>query len=257
MACCFSRGEAPPRVVVHELKRLHEDLSTKFDPDSNEKALQTLHTIWRVLLAPEPFVRSSELWKTVGFQGKDPVTDVRGGGLLAMECLATFATRHTQGLKAMLRDLHELEHISPESFYPISTTAIMLCSKLCEACGLWAGVRGPIKPEQLEALVHAPAPTDFASDIWCILPEKRHRGGFYELFALLLVDFHVRFVLNTASYMQANQVVKQSLDCLTHRLASIRAEIVESLEVAIPIAAICALVDCAMAAAASSLHHLQ
>ena len=78
--------------------------------------------------------------------------------------------------------------------------------------------------EQLEALVHAPAPTDFASDIWCILPEKRHRGGFYELFALLLVDFHVRFVLNTASYMQANQVVKQSLDCLTHRLASIRAE---------------------------------
>ena len=45
--------------------------------------------------------------------------------------------------------------------------------------------------EQLEALVHAPAPTDFASDIWCILPEKRHRGGFYELFALLLVDFHV------------------------------------------------------------------
>ena len=87
-------------MVVHELKRLHEDLSTKFDPDSNEKALQTLHTIWRVLLAPEPFVRSSELWKTVGFQGKDPVTDVRGGGLLAMECLATFATRHTQGLKA-------------------------------------------------------------------------------------------------------------------------------------------------------------
>ena len=40
----------------------------------------------------EPYVRRGRRWKDLGFQGEDPATDVRGGGLLAVQCLAHFAS---------------------------------------------------------------------------------------------------------------------------------------------------------------------
>ena len=118
-----------------------------------------LHNIWRAILAPADFQRTSPEWKKAGFQGVDPMTDVRGGGLLSMRCLDSFATLHTMGFKAMLQDLHDLEQKGGEgTFYPVSTTAIVLCARLCDAMGLSAGMRGPIKADQFAALLKAPPP---------------------------------------------------------------------------------------------------
>ena len=113
--------------------------------------------------------------------------------LLMFTGLDSFATLHTLGLKAMLADLRSLEITGgPSDFYPVSTTAIVLCSRLCDSCALSNGMRGPIKPEQLAALLKAPPPTQFAADLWAILPDRQRRGGFAGIFALVLADFHVR-----------------------------------------------------------------
>ena len=149
------------------------------------------------------------------------MTDVRGGGLLSVQCLDAFATLHTMGLKAMLLDIRDLELRGNDAFYPVSTTAIVLCARLCDACGLSAGMRGPIKPEQLEALLAAPPPTEFARDCWSMLPDRQRRGGFAGIFALLRAAFHVRFVLMRASYMQAQTLVDTVLAVLARRLAVI------------------------------------
>lgn len=47
--------------------------------------------------------RRSELWKGIGFQGDDPVTDFRAGtGFLGLHCLVYFAERRTEEARAML-----------------------------------------------------------------------------------------------------------------------------------------------------------
>ena len=226
--CASSRKPTKPNAHVKAaLQKIHTSLTTKFEPDTDVRALQTLQNIWSALLAPEPFARSSPLWKTAGFQGVDPVTDVRGGGLLAMQCLDAFATLHTMGLKAILQDLHDLEALgSNETFYPVSTTAIVLCAKLCDACGLMRqpAMLGAIKPEALTLLLQTPPPTPLAADLWSVLPDRGRRGGFNGLFALMLADFHVRFTLMRASYLQSQQIVDTVITVLEKRLAIVRVE---------------------------------
>ena len=85
-------------------------------------------------------------------------------------------TLHTMGLKAILQDLHDLEALgSNETFYPVSTTAIVLCSKLCDACGLMRqpAMLGAIKPEALTLLLQTPPPTPLAADLWSCAARSR------------------------------------------------------------------------------------
>ena len=226
-ACSWGGGSsAPTAATCKALTGLHSALSTKFEPDSDDKALAHLQAIWRALLAPAPFERVSAQWKKAGFQGADPSTDVRGGGLLAVRCLAHFATLHTMGFKAMLLDIAQLEAGGGEgAFYPVSTTAIVLCSRLCDSCGLAAGMRGPIKPDQLAALLKTPPPTEFAAALWPVLLDRQRRGGFCGLFSLLLADFHVRFILTKASYLEAQTLVDAVFATLARRLAAVESSI--------------------------------
>ena len=222
MVCCGlgKLEEAPPSAALaRALKRLHTALTVHFDPTISDHD-QHLQNIWNALLAPAEFARPSPLWKDVGFQGMDPSTDVRGGGLLSIQCLDHFATLHTMGLRAMLEDLkHLAAHGGELAYYPVSTTAVVLCTRLCDACGLSAGMRGAIKPDDLAALLKTPPPTEVAVHLWPLLVDRQRRGGFCGIFALLIADFHVRFILMRASYMQSQEIVTAVLATLARRLA--------------------------------------
>ena len=55
-----------------------------------------LDSIWRSLLPGEGKVMSkSKLWTSVGFQGINPATDIRGGGRLSVLCLEHFAAHYS------------------------------------------------------------------------------------------------------------------------------------------------------------------
>lgn len=49
-----------------------------------------LVTLWTLCFPGEPFARVSDKWKTIGFQGNDPVTDLRGCGLVGLAHLEAF-----------------------------------------------------------------------------------------------------------------------------------------------------------------------
>ena len=199
---------------------LHASLCEPFEPDSNGEHLALLETVWRSVLAPAPFERVSPAWKRVGFQGEDPKTDVRGGGVLAMRCLAHFATLHTFGLRAMLLDLADLEKLEGgggAGFYPLSTTAIVLCARLCDALGISGGMRGPLPQAELGRLLCSAPPTTASADLRRLLTDGRRRGGFLGLFSLLLADFHVRFTLRRASYLESGSLADAAIAVLTRR----------------------------------------
>lgn len=77
------------------LMESYEALRTAADEpfeDSNELHMRTLQELWRFSFPGEPFSRSSKLWSTLGFQGLDPTTDLRGAGFLGLQHLHHFVT---------------------------------------------------------------------------------------------------------------------------------------------------------------------
>ena len=97
--CCGGGGgsrrptKGEKRAIQEELRRLHGLRRTAFEPDTEEAHERLLKLIWSSLVpSDEPYVRRGRRWKDLGFQGEDPATDVRGGGLLAVQCLAHFAS---------------------------------------------------------------------------------------------------------------------------------------------------------------------
>ena len=87
-----------------EIRRLWNSLKTKFDETSGalrslvfffsvltfsleqytDLHLQLLRSTWRAMHPERDFQRKDVRWKDIGFQGEDPVTDIRAGGVLAL-----------------------------------------------------------------------------------------------------------------------------------------------------------------------------
>lgn len=57
------------------------------DPSATEPCLRT---IWAAAFPTEPFCAQSPRWKLVGFQGLDPLTDLRGAGIMGLRHFADF-----------------------------------------------------------------------------------------------------------------------------------------------------------------------
>lgn len=217
---CFPKQHLQQLLRTIQLRRLHRALTTPFVPDSSHPAEQVrlLRTIWAALRPGESFCREGEAWKACGFQGKNPATDVRGGGLLAVQCLAHFCENYGGAMRAMLGELERAAAASSDGlrFYPVSSTAIVIVSRLCDLLGLSEGMRGPISSAELEKLLLSSAREHISK---LLIPTPR-RGGFYGLFSLLLVDFHVRFLGSRANYMMVPQLLNQVLADLEKQVSS-------------------------------------
>ena len=137
-----------------ELRSLHAARKTPFDPDGSAVHMKLLHSIWAALRT-DAFVRSGHGWKEIGFQGADPATDVRAGGLLAVQAIAHFATLQTHGFRLMLREVARSAEQSPDHYYPAACTAVVCCAALCDALGISDGMRGAVSEEALSRLVNA------------------------------------------------------------------------------------------------------
>ena len=109
---CWRKSAAQARLsniaLAYELRSLHAVKVEQFD-SQNSAHEQLLKSIWSAMRPEEPYVRTGAGWKEIGFQGEDPASDVRAGGLLAVQCLSHFATTQTVGMRLMLRDMREAE----------------------------------------------------------------------------------------------------------------------------------------------------
>jgi hypothetical protein len=89
-------------LVKHRwIKALDARRRTAFN-ESLPQDIELLRQLWTTSSLPGPFARKSESWNLLGFQGLDPATDFRGGGMLALDHFLSFATHHTAALKSMM-----------------------------------------------------------------------------------------------------------------------------------------------------------
>ncbi|KAL7746776.1 hypothetical protein RI367_007822 [Sorochytrium milnesiophthora] len=95
--------------LVYEL---NSRAATKFDT-TNKHHEKKLLELWDMLMPDEPLeARFTAQWQKIGFQDKDPSTDFRGMGMLALDDLHYFAKHHPA---AAMRVLAGAQH--PVSWY--------------------------------------------------------------------------------------------------------------------------------------------
>ncbi|XP_038875760.1 ELMO domain-containing protein A-like isoform X1 [Benincasa hispida] len=85
------------------LLRLQNRIDIAYDSSILEHQ-EALRTLWNVAF-PEEELRGliSEQWKEMGWQGKDPSTDFRGGGFISLENLLYFARNFPKSFQDLLR----------------------------------------------------------------------------------------------------------------------------------------------------------
>ena len=79
-------GSTPPEEALVNLSELHTLMYTPFNATlpAHEALLQRL---WSAVAPDAEYAPVSPAWQELGFQGDDPRTDFRGGGLLSLHCL--------------------------------------------------------------------------------------------------------------------------------------------------------------------------
>jgi len=134
-AACARRAplRAPSSEEVAVLGQLVEKASTKFDPDTNPTQMAMLQEMWSTFHdnihgASGPFLRSGKDWCKIGFQSEDPVSDVRGGGQLAVEQLLYFMKEFPSTAIGMAecRNDGDTEQYMPWATAGINVTAMLL-----------------------------------------------------------------------------------------------------------------------------------
>ena len=67
-----------------ELHRIWTSRKTKFDPENKNYQYQIMSHYMSALMPSVKFKPIGIEWKKMGFQGENPVTDIRAGGLLSL-----------------------------------------------------------------------------------------------------------------------------------------------------------------------------
>jgi len=100
------------------LSKLALESQVNFDIGAHE---QLLVDLWSVAFPTDLYERTCTKWHALGFQGDDPVRDLRGAGHLALRHLKTFAA--TVGLRSFLAER--------ASSFPLALASFTVTAMLC------------------------------------------------------------------------------------------------------------------------------
>ncbi|KAL9971822.1 hypothetical protein ACROYT_G018032 [Oculina patagonica] len=89
--------------LCHDVEKLRKEPYSSDDTIHEKKLMQLWNLMMPGTLLEE---RITKQWGDLGFQGKDPMTDFRGMGVLALDNLLFFASKHTAAARKVLSQSH-------------------------------------------------------------------------------------------------------------------------------------------------------
>lgn len=153
----FAEWRASLDARIAALSAVHAKLGESYDP-TNGDHVGLLRQLWDAIVSPpgaahaHAFASVSPLWMDRGFQREDPTTDFRGGGVLALECLVFFATRHGDKVRQILqttaRDDEDLAALGADGrpvvprCYPFALAGVNLTRMIAELVHLTGESQG-------------------------------------------------------------------------------------------------------------------
>ena len=121
---------------------------------------QTLLKYWELCCPSTPLEsRKSEQWKSLGFQGIDPATDIRGGGIFGLRCLVYFAATYPQ----TFADMRTGYVADTQERYPFSIAGLNILMSVYDLLG-WGFKRTPQDPLAARSLISLLFESDIVMD---------------------------------------------------------------------------------------------
>ncbi|XP_077235119.1 uncharacterized protein LOC143877140 isoform X2 [Tasmannia lanceolata] len=171
------------------LQRLQSRIEVAYDGSKPEHQ-ESLRTLWYAAFPGEKlYGLVSEQWKEMGWQGKDPSTDFRGGGFISLENLLFFAKTYPKPFQDLLQ-----KQVGERAMweYPFAVAGVNITFMLIQMLDLQAA-----KPRTMMGAVFLKllSESEWAFDIlYCIT---------FKLMDQQWLDMH-------ASYMDFNSVMKST-----------------------------------------------
>lgn len=133
-------ARAPNEAEASVLTWLRSELSREFS-DDNADDVALLKRLWEVAHrgGTPTFERVGKRWTAFGFQRDDPVSDLRGGGVLALRNLLTFLESQPEYAVPIMTSRQPRDgEFDPEAagFYPFAAAGINVTRVVAEYAGL-------------------------------------------------------------------------------------------------------------------------
>ncbi|XP_073119059.1 uncharacterized protein [Henckelia pumila] len=169
------------------LQRLQNRIDISYDSSIREHQ-EALRELWRAAFPKEELCGLiSDQWKEMGWQGKDPSTDFRGGGFISLENLLYFARNFPRSFQDLLRK-QEGDRAMWE--YPFAVAGVNITFMLIQMLDLEA-----VKPQML-----------VGATFLKFLSENESAFDLLYCIAFKLMDH--QWLAMHASYMDFNTVMK-------------------------------------------------
>ncbi|MBA0795600.1 hypothetical protein Gohar_006453, partial [Gossypium harknessii] len=180
------------------LQRLQNRIDIAYDSSIPEHQ-EALRALWNAAF-PEEELRGliSEQWKEMGWQGKDPSTDFRGGGFISLENLLFFATNFPKSFKDLL---WKLEGDRSVWEYPFAVAGVNITFMLIQMLDLEA-VFNPTLPFISKLAVK------IENHDSAFLPLIENESAFDLLYCITFKLMDHQWLAMRASYMDFNTVMK-------------------------------------------------
>ncbi|KAJ7972002.1 ELMO domain-containing protein A [Quillaja saponaria] len=184
---------------VERLRNIQQRLQVPFDGSQKEHQAALKH-LWR-LAYPDKELPSlkSELWKDMGWQGPDPSTDFRGGGVISLENLIFFGQKYPESFQRLL---HKKDGNRAEWEYPFAVAGINISFMLAQMLDLQSAGR----------------PTSLAGIRFLDLLDEDELA-FDNLYCVAFQLMDAQWLAKRASYMEFNDVLKSTRTQLERELA--------------------------------------
>ncbi|PPS17349.1 hypothetical protein GOBAR_AA03213 [Gossypium barbadense] len=190
------------------LQRLQNRIDIAYDSSIPEHQ-EALRALWNAAF-PEEELRGliSEQWKEMGWQGKDPSTDFRGGGFISLENLLFFATNFPKSFKDLL---WKLEGDRSVWEYPFAVAGVNITFMLIQMLDLEAvSFNSTVKPRTMVGAVFLKflSAVKIENHDRAFLPLIENESAFDLLYCITFKLMDHQWLAMRASYMDFNTVMK-------------------------------------------------
>lgn len=189
LAVLFARS--PNDDEFETIVNLQRKLSTHFDPIYHHQYLIELHGLCDI----GPYDATAPNWKGIGFQQRDPASDIRGGGLLCLVNLIYFLRAHHSLAIGMCR-MRSNREVQGQN-YPWAATSISVTRLVAVKFSLSHALTGRALPRQdMQPRSYYPLLLDGPA-------------AFSRLFCLAFLLFDNEYSVSAATYMGVPDVLRR------------------------------------------------
>ena len=90
-----------------QIIKLHQRRIQERYDSNNKDHVASLQRIWKLANFEGEFSQKNEQWRLIGFQGDDPISDLRGGGMLALDSILYHIENKQEGRNILRKRMEE------------------------------------------------------------------------------------------------------------------------------------------------------